>query len=1046
MSLVFGKYEKIRRIAQGGMGEVFLARQTGVLDRLAILKALRVDLAKETEFVDQFLDEARVAATLNHPNIVAIYDVGEFNSTYYIAMEYIAGEDLSKLWYAAAKAGIGLPFQVSVRIIMEAALGLDHAHRARDVRGQPLNIVHRDVSPQNIMVRADGVTKLVDFGIAKAANKSSRTQAGMVKGKLQYMSPEQVRGEPLDGRSDQFSLGIVLWEMCTGRRLFKADNEINTLQKILQTPIPRPSQHVPGFPVELEAVIARMLERDPNKRFANVGEVAARLKEYLDRSSVSSGEVSVAAFVQQILGQELEDRIADLTPMESTEAAAPIPTRPSPAASSSLFSSAPTTRSTGVSSRRPEPISHAFTDDAPTVVLAPEKRSDRPTTPPFGDDGLGGLAVGPQGEWVVRRVDGKVVHFQEWATLQQWCIDGKLASGDQVSADGRRFTRLGDDVVLARFFSTAEAARRPAPVPLDPAPGPATLLGHRSAPIDTLPVGDIASVVDSPLQPPRPTTTTARPTAQQPVQNAGGSQADPFGPAPTGAFSLGALPTSHTGAWQFGTEHAALQAAAIAGQPTLPPTSPLPVAPPRKRSPVALWALLGVCGSLVVIGLALRLFAPETMRAILGDTQQVAALARTKAALTAIHSDEPATVEAMQNALQPTLGADADVDVVVAATLLAAERVRIAAAASALLVRGTDIAAADAHSQKLGAARAAAQALQQRLLPLSVGTTSEARWARTAAAIVAASPPASAEQLAALGAVGGDDVVMAREAKTWQALSAVTASLSSASPSAAALDAITSSDDDRRAAGLRLLLTAVAAASDDATGPDRRAAARRLVLTRQQRSPSDPRLLAAMTLLAAPTPLAAPTALAATTAETVAVVSPPLEKPPLEKPVVVTPVEKPAVTAPVATPPVLTPAEKPSVVAPVEKSPAEKPAEALETYETAYARGARAQRAGRTKEALRLLTTALELKPGDSKALLSLGWTQIDLARGDAALKSFRAVLEKGPIPEAQYGVGEALRALGRTTDAVTAFEKYLELAPNGPDAETAKNAIRALQ
>ena len=553
MSLVFGKYEKIRRIAQGGMGEVFLARQTGVLDRLAILKALRVDLAKETEFVDQFLDEARVAATLNHPNIVAIYDVGEFNSTYYIAMEYIAGEDLSKLWYAAAKAGIGLPFQVSVRIIMEAALGLDHAHRARDVRGQPLNIVHRDVSPQNIMVRADGVTKLVDFGIAKAANKSSRTQAGMVKGKLQYMSPEQVRGEPLDGRSDQFSLGIVLWEMCTGRRLFKADNEINTLQKILQTPIPRPSQHVPGFPVELEAVIARMLERDPNKRFANVGEVAARLKEYLDRSSVSSGEVSVAAFVQQILGQELEDRIADLTPMESTEAAAPIPARPSPASSSSLFSSAPTTRSTGVSSRRPEPISHAFTDDAPTVVLAPEKRSDRPTTPPFGDDGLGGLAVGPQGEWVVRRVDGKVVHFQEWATLQQWCIDGKLASGDQVSADGRRFTRLGDDVVLARFFSTAEAARRPAPVPLDPAPGPATLLGHRSAPIDTLPVGDIASVVDSPLQPPRPTTTTARPTAQQPVQNAGGSQADPFGPAPTGAFSLGALPTSHTGAWQFGT-------------------------------------------------------------------------------------------------------------------------------------------------------------------------------------------------------------------------------------------------------------------------------------------------------------------------------------------------------------------------------------------------------------------------------------------------------------------------------------------------------------
>ncbi|MCC7108921.1 MAG: serine/threonine protein kinase, partial [Deltaproteobacteria bacterium] len=262
MSLIFGKYEKIRRIAQGGMGEVFLARQTGVMDRLAILKSLRADLAQERDFVEQVLDEARVAATLTHPNIVSIYDVGEWKNTYYIAMEFVPGEDLSKLWYAAAKAGVGLPFQVSVRVCYEAALALDHAHRAKDVRGNPLNVVHRDVSPQNIMVRGDGVVKLVDFGIAKAANKSSRTQAGMVKGKLQYMSPEQVRGEALDGRSDQFSLGVVLWEMCTGRRLFKAESEVNTLQKILQAPIPKPSQHVPGFPPELEGTILRMLERD----------------------------------------------------------------------------------------------------------------------------------------------------------------------------------------------------------------------------------------------------------------------------------------------------------------------------------------------------------------------------------------------------------------------------------------------------------------------------------------------------------------------------------------------------------------------------------------------------------------------------------------------------------------------------------------------------------------------------------------------------------------------------------------------------------------
>ena len=1020
MSLVFGKYEKIRRIAQGGMGEVFLARQTGVLDRLAILKALRSDLSKEGEFVEQFLDEARVAATLNHPNIVAIYDVGEWHNTYYIAMEYIAGEDLSKLWYAAAKAGVGLPFQVSVRIIMEAAMGLDHAHRAKDVRGQPLNIVHRDVSPQNIMVRADGVTKLVDFGIAKAANKSSRTQAGMVKGKLQYMSPEQVRGEPLDGRSDQFSLGIVLWEMCTGRRLFKADNEINTLQKILQTPIPKPTQHVPGFPAELEAVIARMLERDPNKRFATVGEVAAKLKEYLDRSSVSSGEVSVAAFVQQILGKELEDRIADLTPMEATEASAPFPVQiPKKPTQAAPTTPAPTTKKpepVATAPKKPEPVSQSFYDDdkdAPTAIVSPEKRPDRPAAAGSVNDGLEGLALGPQGEWVVRRVDGKVVHFQEWATLQQWCLDGKLAKDDQVSADGRRFTRLGDDVVLARFFSTAEAARKPAPVPVTlEIPGLATAQ-RPIANTDTLPVGDVVSATDVAVKntvPPKPTSTsTAQPLI--PAISVGGSQADPFGapadpfaPAPTGAFSLGALPTSHTGAWQFGTERAALQAAAIAGQPTAPTTSAGDVVrTERRRVPMALWAGLGVLGSLVVIGLSLRLFAPDTMSALIGGAPAVAELARTNAALTAIHTDEPATVDALKQTLQADLGEGASVDVLVAATLVEAERARIAATAAALVAR---TAGNDARQTALAEARAATMALQQRLVPLGVGDTLEARWARVAIAIANATPPATAEALSPLSTVGGDDALLTREALSWQPLSTATTSLADAAPTAAVFDGVAVAVDDRRPAGVRAVIAAIVASDDDTRG-----AARRAMLTRQQKAPSDPRIGAALALLDVPVtpPATAPTTTTTTT------------KPEAPKPEAPKPPEAPAVAV-------------------------EKPPEVPETYETAYAKGAKAQRNGRSKEALRLLTIALELKPNDTKATLSLGWTQIDLGKADAALKSFRAVLDKGASPEAQYGTGEALRAMGRTTDAVAAFEKYLELAPDGPDAETARNAIRALQ
>ncbi|MFN9957736.1 MAG: serine/threonine-protein kinase, partial [bacterium] len=181
-------------------------------------------MVDEREFVEQFLDEARVAATLNHPNIVAIYDVGEWHNTYYIAMEYLAGEDLSKVWYAAAKAGIGLPFQVSVRVIQEAALGLDHAHRAKDVRGRPLNIVHRDVSPQNILIDHAGVVRIADFGVARSRVQLHRTQPGTLKGKVSYMSPEHLDHQPLDARADVWALGVILWESLAMRRLYEGLN------------------------------------------------------------------------------------------------------------------------------------------------------------------------------------------------------------------------------------------------------------------------------------------------------------------------------------------------------------------------------------------------------------------------------------------------------------------------------------------------------------------------------------------------------------------------------------------------------------------------------------------------------------------------------------------------------------------------------------------------------------------------------------------------------------------------------------------------------
>jgi len=1022
VALVFGKYEKIRRIAQGGMGEVFLARQTGVLDRLAILKALRTDLGKEKEFVDQFLDEARVAATLNHPNIVAIYDVGEWHGTHYIAMEYIAGEDLSRLWYAAAKAGIGLPFQVSVRIIMEAALGLDHAHRAKDVRGKPLNIVHRDISPQNIMVRADGVTKLVDFGIAKAANKASRTQAGMVKGKLQYMSPEQVRGEPLDGRSDQFSLGIVLWEMCTGRRLFKADNEINTLQKILQNPIPKPSQHVPGFPAELEAVIMKMLERDTNKRFASLGDVAAKLKEYLDRSSLSAGEVSVAAFVQQILGKELDARIADLTPMEPTEAGTSVPpksatAKPAPAPVPAAATSKPTPKPT------PKPVpTQALDDDdrdAPTAIVSPEDRPDRRNPPT--EDGLAALPDGPTGEWVIRRADGSVVHFQAWATLQQWVLDGKLHRDDAISADGRRFTALGDEPQLFDFFATADAARAARPVvntgPTVPdgkgrstmaldttAEGPAIAasLPETKTPVAQpapLPPAALPKTTTKPAQPaptPSPPPPPAAPSLDDAPPAPPGAAQDPFAPAPTGAFSLGALPSTQTGAWQLGTDFQSLQAAALAAQqpqmsglPTM--TSPTTTAPaaapaPAGRVPMALWAALGVIGTIVLVGVVLQVAAPDTLAAVLGRDRGPAS-ARARAALTAIATDEPATVAALRSTLEPLLGDTADADTLVAGILLDAEKARVLTVAAALQTRASAAPAA--------VDTASVTALAARLKSHADAGTPWSRYAAAVADVVAGADPG------AIAAVADDsDPTLRADATSTATLWRVARALSAATPAELQSLVASGDDTDRRLAGARAIVAAIAAGDDDA-----RAAARRALLTRQQKAPSDPRLGPALALLDAPGGAA-----------------------------------KPPEKAPEKTP------EKLPEKAP-EPPPPPAPAPEPETYDSALAKGTKAQKAGRSKEAVKLLTTALELKPGDATATLALAWAQLDLGRNEAAAKNFRAALAaKSSLVEAQFGLGEALRAQGKTTEAIEAFQKYLELAPSGPDAETAKNAIRALE
>jgi serine/threonine protein kinase len=317
-SLIFDKYEVLKRLAVGGMGEIFLARQHGVagFDRLVILKSLLPDLADSNEAVDQFLDEARVAATLNHPNVVSIYEVGLWDGIYFIAMEYIEGENVGILMKAVREKKQRLPFSVAARIIHDAAVALDYAHHARSPSGQPLMVVHRDVSPQNIMVRIDGVTKVVDFGVAKAANRSTRTATGVIKGKIRYMPPEQINGGACDHRSDQFSLGVVFWEMLAGQRLFnKAEHDdVSTLRMMLREPIQPPSTVISTMPRELDAIVMRMLQRNPADRYARCRDAASELMRFLERHSAHLAEDEVIKIVGESVGQRIHDKTSDLTP------------------------------------------------------------------------------------------------------------------------------------------------------------------------------------------------------------------------------------------------------------------------------------------------------------------------------------------------------------------------------------------------------------------------------------------------------------------------------------------------------------------------------------------------------------------------------------------------------------------------------------------------------------------------------------------------------------------------------------------------------------
>jgi len=264
----FGSYQLIAKLATGGMAEIFLARATGAQDRaVMVLKRILPHLAEDEHFVTMFRDEADLASKLIHKNVCHVRAFGEYGGTWFISMEYLHGVPLSRMMTRLSKAGKMLDFRVVAGIIVQACEGLHAAHEARGPDGQLMNVVHRDVSPPNMMVCADGVVKLLDFGIAKARGANSRTRTGTVKGKNAYMSPEQILGKALDRRSDVFALAIVMYEMLAIRRLFHRDSDFLTFKAITEEPIPEIRERRPDLPPGMRAALIQAMARDPNGRF-----------------------------------------------------------------------------------------------------------------------------------------------------------------------------------------------------------------------------------------------------------------------------------------------------------------------------------------------------------------------------------------------------------------------------------------------------------------------------------------------------------------------------------------------------------------------------------------------------------------------------------------------------------------------------------------------------------------------------------------------------------------------------------------------------------
>ncbi|MFB1484699.1 protein kinase [Corallococcus sp. RDP092CA] len=320
----FGKYLLLDRVNIGGMAEVWRGKQFGAsgFERLVAIKRILPNIAEDEEFISMFIDEAKISVQLTHANIAQIYELGQIASSYFISMEYIPGKDMRAIFDRCRKKGEPAPVPLVAFCVAKMCEGLDYAHRKKDGMGRDLNIVHRDISPQNVLVSFEGEVKVIDFGIAKAAGKATKTQAGILKGKFGYMSPEQIRGLPLDRRSDVFAIGVCLYEMLTGERLFVGDSDFSVLEKVRKAEVPSPSTYNRRIPEALERIVLKSLAKDVEERYQYASELGDDLQRFLLTNDSIFGRKDLMQYMKSTFAEEVErekQRLAEYADIRAPE-------------------------------------------------------------------------------------------------------------------------------------------------------------------------------------------------------------------------------------------------------------------------------------------------------------------------------------------------------------------------------------------------------------------------------------------------------------------------------------------------------------------------------------------------------------------------------------------------------------------------------------------------------------------------------------------------------------------------------------------------------